>query len=64
MITGTERVSPDRTHLLADRLDVGWRRIDEERDPARKARLEDDWIDLLREYAAAVDRSNEAEGSR
>lgn len=46
--------SPDRVRVLVARLHAGWRLIDDERDPARRSRLEDHWIRLLREYEAAI----------
>jgi hypothetical protein len=39
-----------RRDTLVERLEIGWRMIDEEPDPARKLRLETHWIGLLRAY--------------
>ncbi len=46
-----DRFDPDRNpDVLVDRLNAGWLMIDREFDPGRKARLEDHWLALLREY--------------
>ena len=49
--------------VLAGRLTTGWLVIEAERDLARKHRLEDHWIRLLREYeaACAMDMGNRRE---
>jgi hypothetical protein len=39
-----------RRDTLVERLETGWRMIDDEPDPARRARLETHWIRLLRSY--------------
>jgi hypothetical protein len=47
--------------MLAARLDAGWILVDQEPDPAKRARLEDHWIGLLHQYVAAVDRQRQME---
>jgi hypothetical protein len=49
----------DQTCDLKDRLNTGWIICDQESDPAQRARLEDYWIGLLRQYEQAVDRQGE-----
>ena len=48
--------------VLAGRLNTGWLVIEAERNPDRRARLEDHWIRLLHEYeaACAIDVGNQA----
>ncbi len=42
---------------LVDRLNVGWVMIGAEPDDAKRARLEDHWIALLRRYEFACDQA-------
>ncbi len=44
-------------HVLAGRLNAGWVMIDAEPDDAKRARLEDYWIALLRQYESACDQA-------
>jgi hypothetical protein len=48
-------------HLLAGRLNAGWVMIDAETDPAKRTRLEDHWIALLRQYESACDQAARAQ---
>lgn len=41
--------------VLAGRLDTGWVVCAQERDPARRRRLEDHWLRLLHDYETACD---------
>ena len=41
---------------LEVRLDIGWVRCEEERDPVERNRLEDHWIGLLGQYEERCDR--------
>jgi len=43
--------------VLAERLNAGWVMIEVEPDDAKRARLEDHWIVLLREYESACDQA-------
>lgn len=52
-----ESAPPDRVRALVDRLETGWTLIDAAIDPVRKARLEDHWIRVLRDYEAACDQA-------
>jgi len=47
--------------ILVGRLNAGWLMIDVESDDAKRARLEDHWIDLLRRYEEACDRAETAQ---
>ncbi len=49
----------DPIAVLVGRLNTGLVLIDRESDPDRRAVLEDHWIDLLRHYERACDRSLE-----
>lgn len=40
---------------LIGRLDAGWRLIDEETDPAERARLTSHWLKLLKRYERQCD---------
>ena len=44
-----------RALVLVERLEAGWALCEAETDPRRRARLDEYWIGLLREYEAAVD---------
>ncbi len=44
-------------HVLAGRLNTGWVMCDRERDPVKRAKLEDYWIALLRQYEVACDQA-------
>ena len=48
-------------HVLAGRLNAGWVMIGAEPDDAKRARLEDHWIALLRQYEDACDRAEMAQ---
>ncbi len=50
------------TQLLGGRLNAGWVMIDAEPDDAKRARLEDHWVDLLHQYEEAWDRAEMAQG--
>lgn len=56
-ITPQAGAPPDHVRVLADRLDRGWNLINTEPDPARRSKLEDHWIALLRDYEAACDQA-------
>jgi len=42
--------------VIVDRLNAGWAMIDVESNPAKRTRLEDHWIALLRQYEAVCDQ--------
>lgn len=48
-------------HLLAGRLNAGWVMIDAEPDDAKRARLEDHWLALLREYESTCNQAARAQ---
>lgn len=49
---------PDHdAHVLAGRLNAGWVMIEAETDPTKKARLENHWTELLRQYQEACDQA-------
>lgn len=48
-------IASDHVLVLVCQLDTSWTLIDVETDPAKKARLEDHWIHVLRDYEAACD---------
>jgi len=41
---------------LVDRLNVGWAMCEREADPAKRTRLENHWLALLRQYESACDQ--------
>ena len=43
-------------HVLVGRLNTGWIVCEQEPDPQKRARLEDHWIVLLRQYESACDQ--------
>ena len=43
--------------ILVGRLDTGWIVCEREADPAKRTRLEDHWIALLRRYEFACDQA-------
>jgi hypothetical protein len=48
-------------HVLAGRLNVGWAMCEREVNPAKRTRLEDHWIVLLRQYESACDQAARAQ---
>ena len=48
-------------HVLVGRLNTGWIVCEREADPAKRTRLEDHWIALLRQYEDACDRAEMAQ---
>jgi hypothetical protein len=50
----------DAIRELMDRLDTGWTICEQEGDPALRARLEDYWCQLLKQYERACDAHRSA----
>ncbi len=48
-------------HVLVGRLNTGWIVCEREADPAKRTRLEDHWIALLRQYESACDQAARAQ---
>ncbi len=48
-------------HVLAGRLSAGWIVCEREVDPVNRARLEDHWIVLLRQYESACEQAARAQ---
>ncbi len=44
-------------HVLVGRLNTGWIVCEREADPVKRARLEDHWLVLLRQYETACDQA-------
>ncbi len=48
-------------HVLAGRLSAGWIVCEREVDPAKRTRLENHWLVLLRRYEFACDQAARAQ---
>lgn len=47
----------NKAEELATRLERGWQMIEQEKSPARKEKLTDQWIAMLRQYEEAAEQS-------
>jgi hypothetical protein len=47
----------NKAEELATRLERGWQMIEQEKSPARKEKLTDQWIAMLKQYEAVAEHS-------